>query len=254
MKYYYLISFQYLGFRFHGWQKQPGVITVQSQVDAAIKKVLKLQDFHTLGASRTDSMVSATSSLFELMTTIEINKDLFIENVNSYLSPDIRLLSIKEVDKSFKIISGQKLKEYHYYFSFGGHSHPFCAPFMTHIQEDLNLQAMQEAANHFTGIHSFHNYCHKDRVSNWVKEILKSDLVDNDILVANFFPEKTYIYKVIAPSFMRYQVRMMMGALFRVGMNQLSLIDFYDSLKINVVKREPFLAPASGLCLFKIET
>ena len=65
-KYFYLFKIQYLGYRFHGWQKQPNLKTVHLMVDRTLKFILQEQKFKTLGAGRTDAMVSANEAAFEL--------------------------------------------------------------------------------------------------------------------------------------------------------------------------------------------
>ena len=61
---YYLVHIQYLGFRFHGWQRQPGVKTVESMVVKTLAFILGHEDFKILGAGRTDAMVSAGDAAF----------------------------------------------------------------------------------------------------------------------------------------------------------------------------------------------
>ena len=59
-KYYcYLIKIQFLGYRFHGWQKQPKTKTLHSEIDRTLRYVLKDHKFKTLAAGRTDAKVSA---------------------------------------------------------------------------------------------------------------------------------------------------------------------------------------------------
>ena len=65
-RYYYLIKFQFLGYRFHGWQKQPNTKTLHLMIDRTMKYVLQDQHFKTLAASRTDAKVSAEEAAFEL--------------------------------------------------------------------------------------------------------------------------------------------------------------------------------------------
>ena len=65
-KYYYLFKIQYLGYRFHGWQKQPKIKTVQLMIERTLKFILEDQKFRILAAGRTDAMVSANEAAFEL--------------------------------------------------------------------------------------------------------------------------------------------------------------------------------------------
>nr|MCH9822196.1 tRNA pseudouridine(38-40) synthase TruA [Bacteroidota bacterium] len=71
-KHYYLIRIAYLGYRLHGWQKQPDVKTVHLMIDRTLRFVFENDEFKTLGASRTDAMVSASDSAFELFINQEL--------------------------------------------------------------------------------------------------------------------------------------------------------------------------------------
>ena len=114
-----------------------------------------------LGTSRTDAMVSAEESAFELFLDHQPLEDPenFLELFNKNLPQDIRALSIEEVDDKFNIIQHSKTKQYAYLFSVGNKFHPFCAPFMANFQEDLDIEKMKEAARLFEGKHDFSNYC-----------------------------------------------------------------------------------------------
>lgn len=126
-RYYYVFRIQYLGYRFHGWQKQPKLKTIQLMVDRTLKYILEDQPFKTLGAGRTDAMVSAEDAAFELFLDDRPLENLedFLALFNHNLPQDIRALSIKEVDSSFNIIQHSKVKEYLYLFAFGKKRHPF---------------------------------------------------------------------------------------------------------------------------------
>jgi tRNA pseudouridine38-40 synthase len=76
-QYYYLIHIQYLGFRFHGWAKQPNVKTVHQFIDKTLPYVLGHNDFKTLGSSRTDAMVSANHFVLELFLKEALDLDSF---------------------------------------------------------------------------------------------------------------------------------------------------------------------------------
>ncbi len=94
---YYLIHIQYFGFRFHGWAKQPDVKTIHQMIDKTMWFVLGHDDFKTIGCSRTDSMVSANQSAFELFVKEDLDILAFLAKLNSNLPPDIRATKVEEV-------------------------------------------------------------------------------------------------------------------------------------------------------------
>ncbi|WP_034039809.1 pseudouridine synthase [Wocania ichthyoenteri] len=254
-KYFYLISIQYLGYRFHGWQKQPAVKTLHLMVDRTLNFILEGKRFKSLSSGRTDAMVSAECAAIELFL-FEPIEDLsaFLELFNYNLPQDIRALSIKEVGAEFNIINHSKVKEYLYLFAYGQKCHPFCAPIMTTILDDLNIDIMKQGAKLFEGSHYLKSYCYKPTDNGiYNREILLCELVENTIYTANYFPEKTYLLRVKGKGFMRNQIRLMMGTLIDLGKGKLTLNDIKLSLKGETAKKMDYIAPASGLILNKID-
>ncbi|QOD60696.1 tRNA pseudouridine(38-40) synthase TruA [Polaribacter haliotis] len=251
----YIIKLQFLGFRFSGWQKQTNAKTLHDMVDKTISFVIEKGTYKTIGVGRTDAKVSANSYYLQLFTVDEIEKCEFLSSLNSNFSADFRALSINKVERNYNIINAPKVKEYHYYFAFGEKSHPFSAPFMVSLEEDLDIETMQKAAKLFEGEHYFHKYCTKPSENTILKRTIDScEIVKNDILTANFFPEKSYVLKVKGKGFLRYQIRLMMATFFEVGKGNLDLNFIEASLKEDndrMFMRN--IAPSSGLQLFDIE-
>ena len=255
-RYYYLIKIQYLGYRFHGWQKQPDVKTIHLMIDRTLKFILGEQRFKTLGAGRTDAMVSANEAALELFLydTPIGNFKTFLELFNHNLPQDIRALSIIEVDKVFNVIQDSKIKEYHYLFSEGQKNHPFCAPILTTILDELDVELMKKGARLFEGTHNFKSYCYKASVTGkFIRTIDSCNLIDNTIYTANFFPKKSYVLKVRGKGFMRNQIRLMFGILIKLGRGEVTL----DYIKCSLLKESTevmdYIAPASGLVLHSID-
>jgi tRNA pseudouridine38-40 synthase len=254
-KYFYVITIQYLGYRFHGWQKQPDVKTLHLMVDRTLNYILNGSYFKSLSSGRTDAMVSAESAAFELFLKepLDDQKD-FLDLFNYNLPQDIRALSIKEVDAKFNIINHSKIKEYLYVFAFGEKCHPFCAPIMTTILDDLNIELMMQGAKLFEGENYLKSYCFKPTDNGiYTRTILTCEIVENTIYTANYFPKKTYLLRVRSEGFMRNQIRLMMGTLIDLGKGKLTLDDIRTSLIPASTVKMDYIAPASGLILNKIE-
>ena len=251
---YYLIEIQFLGYRFHGWQKQPKIKTVHLMIDRTINYVLENNKFKTLGAGRTDAMVSANQTAFELFTELPIfNLEEFLRLVNTNLPQDIRALNIKTVSKEFNVINDSKIKEYKYLFSEGSKNHPYCAPFITTFLDSLNIGLMKEGAKLFEGKHNFKSYCYKPNENGiFDREIIYCKISFNTTLQANFFPKKSYELTVKGKGFMRNQIRLMMGVLVELGRGEVSLDYIKESLNTYNPKIN-YIAPASGLMLNKVD-
>lgn len=255
IRYNYLIEIQFLGFRYHGWQQQPGVITLEKMVRKTLNYVLGSRRKKVVSAGRTDAMVSAFSTYIELFVEQDpLDQDQFFIDFNKNLPPDIRALSICQVDDDFNIIQHPKLKEYIYLFSFPAKNHPFCAPFMTNVQEELDLEKMKEAALMFVGEHDFRAFVHLPRSETQsVMEVQYAQIHNNDIFKLPIFPDRSYAFIVRGKGFKRQQIRLMMGALIEIGMGKFSIVELKEHLEHPDKYDFTYIAPASGLFLHKMK-
>ena len=254
--YSYLITFQYLGFRLHGWQKQPNLKTVHFILDKTLKFVFKGIRFKTVGVGRTDAKVSSTDYLFQLFIDTAVTESDFLPLFNLNSPADVRVMSLKELnDDTFNIIQHPKVKEYRYYFSHGEKNHPYCAPFLFGYLEQLDIELMKLGAQLFEGNHNFKRYCTKPTEHTKLeREIFSCTIVDNHEITASFFPEKSYILIVKGEGFLRNQIRLIMGALAELGKGNYTLDFIKDSLDITTdIDFLKTIAPASGLHLHKID-
>ncbi len=255
-KFSYLIHLQFLGFRFHGWQRQPDVKTIQYMLEQTLNTVIGKDTFKTLGASRTDSMVSAEHHLVHLMSKNEWPLDELRDNLNLNLPQDLKILKIENLPAKFQIINSPKFKEYHYSFCYGEKSHPFSAPFMTNILGELDIELMRKGAKIFEGEHNFIQYCFRGNdKKTYVRELTECCIEINDYLRGSFFPETSYRLKVVGGGFLRNQIRIIMGTLFNLGLHKITLEDIEHSLRLENTETYPigFIAPASGLILHKTD-
>lgn len=255
-RYYYLIRLQYLGYRYSGWQKQPEHKTVEGMLTKTLKFILPGLRFKILGAGRTDAKVSAMDMAFELFLDHQALTDLehFKGEFNKNLPSDIRILSVEEVSGEFNIIKDSKAKEYVYLFSFGEKNHPFCAPFLTNILEELDIGLMIKCADLFVGTYDFSPYTARLQPNTKVFRTIDScQIKKNTILKANFFPANSYALHISGSGFMRYQIRMIMGALIQVGKGELTFSDIQASLQGGYTTTLTYIAPGSGLMLYDLE-
>lgn len=252
-KNYYLIHIQYLGYRFHGWAKQPRVKTLHEMVDKTFRFIFDGKPFKTLGSSRTDAMVSADEMAFELFTQVPEDCEKLVALLNENFPPDLKALRAEEVDASFNIINSPRTKEYVYLFACGEKAHPFASPHLYTFKEQLDIEVMKEGAKLFEGRHNFRQYCSQPKENGqFEREVSYSRIQKNDVMTASFFPEETWAYHVHSKGFLRNQVRLMMGQLYELAKGSITLNDLRESLNGAPAPHFTYIAPASGLMLKKI--
>lgn len=251
---FYLIHIEFLGFRYHGWQKQIDQKSVHGMIDKTFDFIFKHSNYRTLGCGRTDSKVSADDYALELFTNEELIPEQLLKRLNVNLPADIRVKSVKPISADFNIIQSARTKEYHYYFASGQKLHPYNAPFFGYFGKQLNVEKMQEAVKEFEGIHNFKRYVSKPSAGTVLeREILSATIEDNTKFTGQFAPQDAFVFKVKSKGFMRYQVRLMMGALVQVGRGMWSVEDLRQSLIDYNGEQVRLVAPASGLVLHQVE-
>ncbi|QDH80102.1 tRNA pseudouridine(38-40) synthase TruA [Echinicola soli] len=251
----YLFQVQYLGFRYHGWQKQPGVKTIQEMLERSFKGWLGHGEFKLLGAGRTDAGVSCIQGAFELFSAYDEQLEGMVKGVNAFLPDDIRLLSAAPIGPDFNIIQDVKEKEYRYYFSFGAKPHPFSAPYVVVFPEVLDIPLIQDTAKLFEGLNDFRNFCTKPKAEAvFSREIVASSVTAFKQAASEWeIQPAIYCFSVKGKGFMRNQVRLMMGTLYDLGRGRLHRDELQEALD---GKRGVFplseKAPARGLVLQKV--
>lgn len=252
--FFYLVRIEFLGFRYHGWQKQEGLKTVHQMVDKTLKFVLGNTPFRSLGCGRTDAKVSAEDYAFELFTTQSLIPEQLVHRLNANLPADIRARSAEATNAQFNIIQSAKTKTYHYHFCFGEKPHPFSAPLVQHFGKKLNIETMILAAKKLEGHHDFTAFTSKPGEETQLKRSLdKAIIVKNENSEALMPVTNHYVFQATAPGFLRYQVRLMMGALIEIGRGLLTINELENLLSGESTEQIKTVAPGSGLRLHRVE-
>lgn len=251
----YLLRLKFLGFRYSGWQHQPGTRTVEGMLHKTLKFILPGKRFKLLGAGRTDARVSASDfgAQFTLYGQPVDSESSFLEQLNRNLPPDISVLSVEKVPPEFNVIRDTAYKSYRYYFTYGDKPHPFSTPLLGYFSGNLDIGLMLEGAEIYKGRHNFSAFITRPSAeTQLIRTVLACRIEENLDLKASFFPEVSYFLEVGGSGFGRNQVRRMMTALIALGRGELTTDLLKESLKTGSSLGLRHIAPASGLQLTKI--
>jgi len=86
------LCLEYDGSKFYGWQYQPGLRTVQGEVERALKVLLR-ETIHVKVAGRTDAGVHALGQVINFQTEREIELKKLPRSLNGILPHDVVVAS-----------------------------------------------------------------------------------------------------------------------------------------------------------------
>ena len=148
----YLLWIAYKGTNYGGFQVQPNAPTVCAAVQDAMQRVLGCRP-DVKGCSRTDAGVHARRFALSFCYTGKVPA------FNAHLPPDIRALEIWPVAENFHARYAAHAKTYRYYILNARVDDPFTFDICCRIGPELDVAAMQAAAEQFVGTHDFLALC-----------------------------------------------------------------------------------------------
>lgn len=240
----FLINFSYDGTNYNGYQKQKGLNTIQGKIEYALKCInnSKITKIHSSG--RTDAHVHANNQYGHADIDVNISGYKLKCALNSLLPNDIYVKSAKIVDDNFHARYMVSSKEYIYKINMGEYN-PIEKNHIYQYCKKLDVKKMKKAIKYFIGEHDFTTFSsNEDRKENNVRTIFKANIKQN----------KNYLIITFKGSgFLKYMVRIMIGALIMVGTNKIKPID----IKYMFYKKDKSLikitANPEGLYLNNVE-
>ena len=236
----YLVTINYDGSNFYGFQRLKNKRSVQDEIEKVLK-VINKKDVEIKGAGRTDKGVHAYGQRAHFDLDINIPKDRLLKALNDSLPDDIRITSIEEVDKDFHARFNVKKKVYQYKINLGKYD-PLKNNYYYQFDYKIDMDKLNKAKELLIGEHNFKNFVSGER-DNY-------DAIIYDIILE----EKKEILTITfeGKSFYRYMVRNMVGAMLDVATGKQSLDTLKEMLDNVKVVKQMSCAPAQGLYLMKI--
>jgi tRNA pseudouridine38-40 synthase len=238
----YKLTIEYDGTRYSGWQMQKGGKTIQGEILDASRDLFKTDKLDIFGAGRTDGGVHALAQVAHL----EVDTDLALlkikYGINDRLPPDICIRNVEEAHIKFNARHDANARSYIYQIS--RRRTAFGKKFVWWIKDTLDVNLMNEAARHFTGLKDYRCFTDEEGEQSSTKvEILHAKVNEfNDLLV----------FHVVGSHFLWKQVRRMTGVLVEVGRGKLSPDEVAKFFKIKTDIPAKLTAPPSGLFLEKV--
>lgn len=210
-----LILTEYDGTHFAGLQRQrEGLRTVQGELERVLPAIGALPK--AVAAGRTDAGVHALAMPFHFDLPGRIPTERIPEALNRLLPEDLKVLSAREVARDFHARKDALWRAYRYRVLLRPHPSPLLRHRALWVRHPLNLEALREALTHLPGRHNFLGFA-KEEVREGERELLEARL---ETIEGELGPELHLYFR--GRSFLRGQVRGMVGTLLEVGLGKRS--------------------------------
>ncbi|WP_122820108.1 tRNA pseudouridine(38-40) synthase TruA [Varibaculum vaginae] len=255
------LDLAYRGQPFHGWARQPGLLTVQGRLEEALSLITR-QPAQLTVAGRTDAGVNARGQVAHLDVPVEFWISLSRGRKEDDQVRALRLrsrleglagrglngaLAVKQIsvvatdfDARFSALS----RTYRYLICDNARAIDPCRLDIARASTPLNAEKMQVAAQALCGEHDFLPFA-KPREGATTVRTLHSFNISR--------PETGIVQALIcADAFCHSQVRFMMGALIEIGRGKYSTNWIAELLAAGVRDQRVPLADGRGLTLWEV--
>ncbi|MCI8356007.1 MAG: tRNA pseudouridine(38-40) synthase TruA [Lachnospiraceae bacterium] len=234
----------YDGTAYSGWQLQPGVRTIEGELNRCLSELLG-EKIQVIGASRTDAGVHALCNIAVFDTKARIPGEKISYALNQRLPEDIRIRSSCEVPGDFHPRRCESRKTYEYRILNSSFPVPTRRLYAHFTYVPLNMELMREAASYLAGEHDFKSFCSAAAVvESTVRTIL-------DIQIRREGEE--IVIQVCGNGFLYNMVRIIAGTLMEAGRGAFPPGHVKEILEARDRRYAGPTAPACGLTLIRYE-
>ncbi len=240
-----LLVVAYDGTAYHGWQLQPGAVTVEQVLNEKLTELLG-EEIQVIGASRTDSGVHARGNVAVFDTEHRMPAEKISFALNQRLPADIRIQSSKEVALDWHPRKCRCIKTYEYRIINRTMEMPLERLYAYFYHYPLDVERMRRAAAFLEGEHDFKSFCSvRTQVKDTVRTVYRVEVSDQEQDIISI--------RVTGNGFLYNMVRIIAGTLIAVGAGQRSPEELPAMLKACDRAAAGPTAPAHGLTLVKME-
>ncbi|PLW97841.1 MAG: tRNA pseudouridine(38-40) synthase TruA [Marinilabiliales bacterium] len=242
----YILHLAYNGTNYHGWQRQPGSVTVQELVEQCLSHLVE-KGITVVGAGRTDTGVHASEfyAHFEtnhIFNSVEEARNLIFK-MNRYLPFDIAIKNLYLAHPEFHARFSATAREYQYFIK--RIKDPFSTEFALDIYGALDVKSMNRASGILLEYEDFSCFSRSNtQTKTNICNITRAEWRES---------ESDLIFTIEANRFLRNMVRAVVGTLLDVGKGKLIPEDVHKIIQSKDRGNAGTSAAAKGLFLTKVE-
>lgn len=239
-----LLTIQYDGKNYQGWQMQNEKSTVEKKVTEAVSSFIR-EDTKLYASGRTDAGVHALGQCANFKTEFECELKRFISGINAFLPEDIRIINAENMVEDFHSRYNAFYKEYIYVIYNSPVMNPLLNGRAAHVFYNLDFDKMKEASRLFIGEHDFKGFAGR----NNDKKITVRNITDTYLEKVK---DNVILFRIKGNGFLHNMVRIMTGTLIDIGRGKHGADVINEIYKTGNRELAKVTAPAHGLYLNKV--
>lgn len=234
----------YNGANYYGFQTQnrDDMNSIQDELEKVLSKIFN-EEIGISASGRTDRGVHALYQVFHFTVNLkEIDLYKIKYSINSMLPKDIYIKEMKVVDNDFHSRFSVKTKTYRYVIN-TGERNVILDKLVYNFSRKLDIEKIKDAMKLFVGNHYFYNFCTNNE-GDFVRTIHSFTLEEKGDYL---------IFDIKGTGFRRYMVRMIIGTIIEIGLNNIDCSTIEELLKEGSKNRVRYKAPSEGLYLAYVD-
>lgn len=238
------LTIEYDGKNFAGWQKQPGLESIQAEIENAIQKVTG-EAVEIYGSGRTDAGVHAWGQVANFHTDSNIDIAKIPYAINSKLKRSVVIKKAEEVDERFHARFNAKGKTYVYLINNDEFPSALDRFREFHMPVKMDVNKMKEAIKYFEGSHDFKGFMSSggNKKKTTVRTLTKCELIVDENRIKIELSGDGFLYNM---------VRIICGTLVDVGLGKIAVEDIPDIINSGDRTRAGKTLPPHGLYLKEV--
>lgn len=241
---HFLVTLEYDGTDFAGWQKQPGRRTVQGELEKALHLITG-RETPVTGAGRTDRGVHATGQAASFsMENWKSAPEVLATALNAKLPLDVAVTRVWETPKWFSARQDAVSRTYQYAFLLSPVRQPLAERYAFRVEKSPDYNAMKKAASLFRGTHDFCSFAREPEGGKWTRRTITRCALSRH--------GRFIFLDVQSGGFLRHMVRNMAAAVLGVGLGVIKPGVIRKALAMPSNRPPLAMLPPHGLTLTQV--
>lgn len=246
------LTVSYDGAPFCGFARQPGLSTVQGELEQALRIVFR-REMETTCAGRTDTGVHALGQVVSFDVTeqelAERPARALLRSLNALTHDAIAVRDVQQRPDGFSARFDATAREYRYFLHTSEAEPLVMRDYCWHVPGVLDIDAMREGAAHLIGEHDFKSFCLAASAEGkpTCRNVMRIDISPCQVMGDDFV-----CITIVGNAFLHSMVRAIVGSLLAIGRGRRSPEWMADVLRARDRGAAGENAPAQGLIFWHV--